>query len=116
MVGGENDLSVGGVLVQGKGRDRTDYVAHRKISDIFAHSIDNSGAFISQTSREYGGLDIFVVAPHRLGTVDADRFDLDANFAWTGRGNVYFDEFEDFRSSGLCEFDHAGHDASVKSG
>src|SRR5258708_10332211 len=101
MVGGENDLSIGGVLVQGKGRDRTHCVAHGKISDIFAHGIDNAGAFISQTSREYWGLDIFVVAPHGLGTVDADGFDLDTNFTWTGSVNLHFDEFEDFRSSGL---------------
>src|ERR1700677_2946232 len=116
MVGGENDLSVCGVSIQGECRNRTHRVAHGKVSDIFAHSIDNTGAIISKTGREYWGFDIFVVAPHRLGAVDADCFYFDTNFVWPRSGNLRFDEFEDFRASGLCEFDRAGHGVSTKSG
>src|SRR5229473_429691 len=64
MVGSENDLSVGEVLVQGECRDRTNGVAHGKIGDILAHGIDNTGAIISQARREYWGFDVSVVAPH----------------------------------------------------
>src|SRR5882757_6114792 len=53
MVGREDDLSVGEVLVEGEGRNRTDRVANGKIGDVFANSIDNTGAIISETSREY---------------------------------------------------------------
>src|ERR1700730_1686888 len=116
MDGGENDLAISEVLVQREGRDRTDCVTYGKISDILAHGIDNTGSLVSQTGREFYRFDIFVIAPHRLGTVDADGFDLDTNFLRAGSGNLRFDEFEDFRPSGLCEFDRAGHKASVKSG
>src|ERR1700676_1225706 len=116
MVGGENDLSVSRVFVQGERWNRTDCVADGKTNNIFAHGIDNTGRFISQTGREYWGFDIFVIAPHCLGTVDADRFDFDTNLMRAGSRNLLFDEFEDFRPSGVCEFDRAGHDASIKSG
>jgi hypothetical protein len=62
MVGSENDVSVGEVLVQRECRDRTDGITHGKIGDIFAHGIDATGAIISETSREYRGFDISVVA------------------------------------------------------
>jgi len=64
MVGGENDLSVSRVFIQGERWNRTDCVAHGKTRNIFAHSIDNTGGFISQTGREYWGFDIFVIASH----------------------------------------------------
>src|SRR5258708_309078 len=113
MDGGENDLAVSEVLVQREGWNRTDGITYGKVSDILAHGVDNTGSLVSQTCREVCGFNIFVVAPHRLGSVDADRFDLDTNFMRAGSGNLRFDEFEDFRPSGLCEFDRAGHGASV---
>src|ERR1700736_4203071 len=116
MDGGENDLAISEVPVQRERRNRTNGVTCSKVSNIFAHGIDNTGSLVSQACREFYRFDIFVVAPHCLGAVDADGFDLDTNFVRAGSGNLRFDEFEDFRLSGLCEFDRAGHKASVKSG
>jgi hypothetical protein len=113
MVGRENDLAISRVFIQGECGNRTYNVAHGKTDNLFAHGIDNAGAIISETRREDRGFDIFVIAPHRVGTVDADCFHLDSYLVRTRKGNFRFDEFEDFRSSGLCEFDRAGHDASI---
>jgi hypothetical protein len=64
MDGGENDLAVSDVLVQREGWNRTDCVTYSKVSNVFAHGIDNTGSFISQTCREFYGFNIFVIAPH----------------------------------------------------
>jgi len=114
MVGSKNDLSVGKVFVQREGWNRADGVTHGKAGNILAHGIDNTGSIISETRREFYRFDIFVMAPHRLGTVDADCFDLDTNFVRTRSGDLHFDEFEDFRPSGLCELDDARHDSLLK--
>src|ERR1700694_4445821 len=114
MVGRENDLSVAKVFVQREGWNRADCVTCGKASNILTHGIDNTGSLISQTCRECYRFSVFVIAPHRIGTVDADCLDLDTNFAGARSGDWRFDEFEDFWPSGLCEFDCAGHDASVK--
>jgi hypothetical protein len=50
-----------------------------------------------------------VRAPHRLGAVETDRLDLDANLGRARSCDLFIDEFEDFGSSGLCEHDGAGH-------
>src|ERR1700730_1331552 len=95
MIGRENDFSVGRVFIQGEGRYRTDRVTHGNISNTCADSIDDTGGIISQTRREYWRFDIFVVAPHRIGPVDADCFYIDPNVMWTWNGNLRFDELQD---------------------
>src|SRR6266853_1140663 len=110
MDGGENDLAVSEILVQREGWNRADCVTYSNVSNIFAHRVDNTGSFVSQTCRKFYGFDIFVIAPHRLGTVNADRFDLDTNFTRAGSGNLRLDEFEDFRPSGFRKLDGARHD------
>jgi len=49
---------------------------------------------------------------------DVPAFDVVAGafVLWAGSRHFHLDEFEDLRPSGVCEFDGAGHDASVKSG
>ena len=61
---GDFEFTLSKVLIQGEGRYRADGVTHSKVSNIFSHSINNTGSFISQTYRQYWGFDIFVVAPH----------------------------------------------------
>jgi hypothetical protein len=57
-------LAVSGVLIQREGWNRTDCVTYRKVSNIFADGIDDTGSFVSQTGREFYGFNIFVLAPH----------------------------------------------------
>src|ERR1700686_41443 len=109
MVGGEDDLSVSRVFIQGERWNRTDCVACGKTSNIFAHSIDNTGGFISQTGREYWGFTNFAFTPHYFAPVNADAFNLDTNFVRTRSGDFHFDEFEDFRPSGFRKLDGARH-------
>ena len=42
---------------------------------------------------------------HRLGTVDPDRLDLNANLGRTRGRNLRLDIFKNLRSPGLCNFD-----------
>src|SRR4051794_4184357 len=105
MDGDENDFAVSGVLVQREGGNCADGVTCGKISNVFAYSLDNAGSLISQAGGEFHRFDILVVAPHRLGAIDADGFDLDTNFTRSGKGNLRFDEFEHVRSSGFRKHD-----------
>jgi hypothetical protein len=57
-------MTVSEVFVHREGWNRTDCVTYRKISNILAHGVDNTGSLISQTCREFYGFDIFVIAPH----------------------------------------------------
>src|SRR5260370_31455754 len=93
MHGGENDCSVRGVLIEREGRNGTDGVTYGKVSNVFSRGIDDTGSLITQTGRESYAFDILVVAPHRLGAVDPDRFDPDTNFTRSRSGNLGFDEF-----------------------
>ena len=61
---GENDLAISEVPVQRERRNRTNGVTCSKVSNIFAHGIDNTGSFISQTCRKFYRFDILVIAPH----------------------------------------------------
>src|SRR5882757_1522142 len=109
MHGSENDFSVGEVLIQREGGNGTDGVTCGKVSNVFAHGIDNTGSLITQAGRESYALDILVIPPHRLGAVDPDRLDPDTNFTRSGSGNLRFDEFEDVRSSGFRKLDGTRH-------
>src|ERR1700686_4901633 len=44
-----------------------------------------------------------VLAPHRIGAVDANRLELDADFVRASGGYLRFDELENIQSTGLCE-------------
>src|SRR6266436_1057353 len=109
MHGSENDFSVGRVLIQREGRNGTDGVTDGKVSNVFARGVDDTGSLITQTGRKSYAFDIFVVAPHRLGAVDPDRLDPNANVTRSGHGNLRFDEFEDVRSSGFRKLDGTRH-------
>src|ERR1700686_2167928 len=109
MDGGENDLAISGVPVQREGRNRADGVTHGKIGNIFAHGLDNTGSFVSQAGGEFHRFDIPIIAPHCIGAVDADGFDVDTNFTWSRSGNLRFDEFEDVRSPGFSKLDDPRH-------
>ncbi len=104
----DDDFAVGEVLIHRESGDRADRVTHSDAGDVPAHGVDGAGGFVPKARRvRYGALDIFVIAPHRLGAVDTDRLDLDTNLSRTRSWHLLIDEFEDFRSSGLCELDGA---------
>jgi len=44
--------------------ESADGVTHEKISNVFAHRINNTGSFVSQTGGNFHGFDILVIAPH----------------------------------------------------
>ncbi len=110
IVGDENDLAVGEVLIHRESGDRADRVTHSDAGDVPAYGVDGAGGFVPEARRvRHGCLDVLVIAPHRLGAVDTDRLDLDANLSRARSCDLFIDEFEDFWSSGLCELDGAGH-------
>src|ERR1700731_514745 len=109
MDGGKNDLTISEVPVQRERRNRTDDVTCDKVSNVFAHRINNTGGLISQAGGEFHRFDILVTAPHRVGAVDADGFDLDTNFTRFGSGNWHLDEFQDVWPSGFRKLDDARH-------
>src|SRR5277367_333329 len=107
VVGNENDLAIGRIVVHREGWDNVDIVANSYAADILPHRVDDAGGLVTETRRKLDGLDVVVDPPHGFGAVDADRLDLDADLLWTRSCNLGVYEFEDFRSSGYCELDRA---------
>jgi hypothetical protein len=101
----DDDLAIGGVVVHREGRDHIDLVTHRDLGDVLADGIDDAGSLVPEARREFHGFDVVVLAPHRLGAVDADRLDLHADLGRTRGRNLRLDEFEDFWSAGFRELD-----------
>src|SRR3989442_13857614 len=103
VVRGKEALAIHKILIPREGRDQFDHVTRREAGDALAHCIDDAGSLVPQACRELYGFDVSVIAPHRLGAVDADRLDVDTNLTRAGGRNPRFDELEDLRSPGLCE-------------
>src|SRR6266404_6644299 len=106
----DDDFAIGEVLIHRESWDRADRVTHSDAGDVPAYGVNGAGGFVPEARRVRHGLDVLVIAPHRLGAVDTDGFDLDTNLSRTRSWHLLIDEFEDFRSSGLCELDGALHD------
>jgi hypothetical protein len=103
-----------------EGWDRSERVTYGKVSDILAPGTHNIGPQYRQRRipDPPGILQVqYICHCAKLTWYDRCRSsDLDTNFMRAGIGNFRLDKFENFRSSGLCELDGAGHGASVKSG
>src|SRR6267143_59129 len=109
MFGNQNDFAVGVILEEREDHYRTDDVRYVKLADTVAHGIDDTGGLVSQTRRKFYRSNVFVIAPHRLSTVDSNCLDLDTNFVWARSGDLRFDEFEDFRPASFRKLDNARH-------
>src|SRR6202035_3450657 len=103
----EDDLAIGGVVVQREGRDDVDFVTNRESAHILADSVDGTRGLVTETCRKLDALDIVVDPPHGLRAIDADRLDLDADLFRARSRDLALYEFENLRPSGLREFDLA---------
>ena len=92
-----DDLAIGEVLIHRESWDRADRVTHSDAGDVAAYGVDGAGGFVPEARRVRHGLDVLVIAPHRLGAVETDRLDLDANLSRARNCDLFIDEFEDFR-------------------
>src|ERR1700732_2532931 len=105
MVRYEDDLAIGRVVVQREGRDDIDFVTNRESHHILADSVYGACGLIAETCRNLDALDVVVTPPHGFGAVDANRLDLDADLVRARSRDLALHEFENLRTSGLCEFD-----------
>src|SRR6185436_17426510 len=105
VVRDDDDFTIGVILVHGKARDYVHLLAYFNTCDRITHRIDDAGGFVSQPSWKFHRFDVLILAPHRLGSVDADGLDLDSNLVCAGFRDLRLDELQYFWRPGSRELD-----------
>src|SRR5882724_9444976 len=103
MNGREYDLTVHTILIHREGRNRVDFVANGNRGDILANRIDGAHRFIAKPSGELDRLDVLIVAPHRLGTIQSNSYHPNAHLSGSRFGNIDILKPQNLRPSGLCK-------------
>ncbi len=100
-------FTVSEILVHRKRRDYVDLVADCQTFDVCTQCINDAGRLVAEPRGKPDRFDVDIGTPHRLGAVNTDRLDLDANFVRAGGGDFGLDELENFRAASFCKSDSA---------
>jgi hypothetical protein len=101
MNGCKHDLTVHPILIHRERRNRVDLIANGNRGDILADRIHGTHRFIAKSSRELDGLDVLILTPHRLGTIQSNGFHPNAHLPGSRFGNIDILKPQYLRPSGL---------------
>src|SRR6266446_8096824 len=99
----EHDLAVHPVLIHRERRDRVDLIASGNRGDILADRIDGAHRFVAKPSWELDRLDVLIVEPHRLGSIQPNSFHPNPHLSGSRFWNIDVFELQNLRPSGLCK-------------
>ncbi len=103
----EDHITIGVIVILRERRHHANRIANGDVFDRATHGINDAGRFIAKTRRELDRLDVLIAPPHRLGTVESDRFDLDFYLVRAGAGNRSLDELEHVGATCMSKLDCA---------
>ncbi len=109
--GDDDEIPVRPVVVQGKRRDHADRIAGGHLGDVGADRVDNAGGFIADPRRQLRRLEILPGAEKRLGAVQADRLDPQADLAGAGLARIVLLDPQHLRSAQFMKAHELRHPA-----
>jgi hypothetical protein len=102
--GNNGDFAIDSVAVELEGSGNgADGLANPTGSDIWSDGFDDAGGLVTVPGWRDGCLQVLAVAEHDLGTVEAESFNAETDFARTGLRKWKLIKLEDFSGTGLVE-------------
>jgi len=92
--GNDGAFSVDTVFADGKGRNGAHPITELNIINPRSYGIDDAGGFVSESLRKYRRFQILALPEHYFGTVEADRFHLQADLPFAGFGKRHIFQLE----------------------